>query len=412
MGYMMEEHKGLSLDIDRSLISDVLDTSDLRYVVLFMFFIRKELFGDLEDDDIMNQFELLFHLEEPTILDLQKLVSEELLQKLFQYNVITNIKSYEAFQAKGSEVKVRLAPGLKLEHEEISSEEEEIHILCREDFLERVITSKIIEMTANRIHKALERLRAMMCPRTSVVHNLVKKFGDFYVLADDLYYIIEQLGNPYQALRVELMIRAMVDKYQEIERKLNENLELFDILLLKSEILNKFKQAKENLKTDYLAYLVAKSRKLPAKFNPKFPELDMKKNKRETKGKKDFEKSTEPEKVTAFQYPEIYLAWKEKLNDLIGSKLQFTEINSKLDQLKAYYSGAKQIMSYMSFIEKTSFDDEIADNVKNLLMDARNQLKDISDKLEFYDKKDLKILNLNWDRYIIEHDLEPEEEEV
>lgn len=412
MGHIMEEHKGLSLDIDRSLISDVLDTSDLRYVVLFLFFIRKDLFGDLEDDDVMNQFELLFHLEEPTISDLQKLVTEEFVQKLLQYNVITNIKSYEAFQTKGPDVKVRLAPGLKLEHEEVSSEEEEIHILCREDYLERVIASKISEMSASRIHKALERLRAMMCPRTSVVHNLVKKFGDFYVLDDNLYYIIEQLGNPYQALRVELMIRSMVDKYQEIENRLNEYLELFDPNLLKSDMLNKFKQAKEKLKSDYLAYLITKSRKLPSKFNPKFPELESKKTKTESKGKKDSEKSMEQDKVLSFQYPEIYLIWKEKLNDLIASKLQFTEIYSKMDLLKAYYSGAKQIMSYMSFIEKTSFDDEIADKVKNLLMDARNELKSINEKLENYDKKELKLLNLNWDRYILEHDLEPDEEEI
>jgi hypothetical protein len=379
----MEDHNELTMEFDRPLIIDVLDSTDLRYVTLYMFFIRKELFRDLEDDDIIEQFDSILHLEEPTVQDLKRICDEEFLQNLFNYNVITNIKSLEALKVKGDSVKVRLAQGLKLEREDVSGDEEEIHILCREDYLERVITAKVPEMTAVRIHKALERLRAMMCPRTNKVHTLIKKFGDYYVLADDFYYIIEQVGNPYQALRVELMIRAMADKYKEIGTQLDELLEQFDSNLTKADMMNKFRKAKEKQKTDYIAYLIEKSRKLPTKYNPKFP--------------KD-------------QNPELYLSWKTKLNELIGLKLTFDDIDQKMDKLRAYYSGAKQVMPYLTFIEKTTYDDEIADQVKGLLVGARNDLKGINDQIEKYTKKDLRLLNIDLERLIIDLGIDEEEE--
>ena len=256
--------------------------------------------------------------------------------------------------------------------------------MCREDYLERVIASKIPEITSVKIHKALERLRAMMCPRTNMVHVIVKKFNEYYVLDDAFYYILEQIGNPYQALRVELMIRAMSGKYNEIEKRLDENMAQFHEELPKADMMNKFIKAQEKKKTDYLAYLIEKSRKLPVKFNPKFPENKI---------------------------PPIYEEWKAKLNELVELKLKFIEIDKKMDQLRAYYSGAKQIMSYMEFIDKTTFDDEISEKVKDLLVKARNELKFVNEKLDTYDKKALRLLNLDLEKYILEHGLDEAEAE-
>jgi hypothetical protein len=140
--------------------------------------------------------------------------------------------------------------------------------------------------------------------------------------------------------------------------------------------------AKEKLKTDYVSFIIEKSRKLPAKFKPNFP--------------KD-----KP-------IPDIYKKWKETLNALIKIKLDFDAIDEKLDTLRAYYSGKKQVMSYLKFIEKATYDeDELSEKIKAMMLSARNALKGVSEEIEKYSKKDLKLLNLDLERLIV--DL-PEEE--
>ena len=228
MAQSQEIHQKLNLEYDRQLFEDILDTPDLRYVVLYMFFIRKEVFNDLRDDALQDEFEAAVALKEPTVADIKRICSGDLLKNLFNFNLIANIKSYEAFMTKPETFKVRFADGLKLEHQNLTADEEEVHIFMNEVLLERVIANKIPEITQTRIHSALERLRAMMCPRSSMVHNLVQKYGDSYVLNDDLFDILEQIGNPYQALRLEILIRTMLQKYKEIGDQINELLEQFD----------------------------------------------------------------------------------------------------------------------------------------------------------------------------------------
>ena len=151
--------------------------------------------------------------------------------------------------------------------------------------------------------------------------------------------------------------------------------------------MKKLKQAKEKGKEDYVKYLVEKSRKktLPLKFWAQFPENEI---------------------------PDNYLEWKKSLNQLIKLKLNFNNINQKMDELRAYYSGKKQKMTYLEFIQKSTYDeDDISEKIKNLLIDARNSLKEVSVKLEKYPKKEMKLLNLDIERMIIEKGLDEEEEE-
>lgn len=383
---MAEEHKTLEMEYDRELLEDVFDSPDLRYVALYMFILRKELFQDLLDDDLMDEFETITGVEEPTAGDLRRICSPDLIKSLFQFHIITNIKNFSVFQMKGDHIKIRFAAGLKLAREELSESEEEVHIFFQENLLERVIVPDINEMTQVRIHASLERLRAMMCPKTSVIHELVHKYGDYYVIDDDFYYIIEELGNPYQALRIEIMIRAMADKYTEIEQDLNDYLAVFDKEIYKSTMMKKFRKAKDLNKIDFLKYLQEKSRKksLTSKFRVEFP--------------KD-------------ETPDEYEEWKKTFNILIGLKLTFDEINTKMDKLRAYYSGKKQVMPYMTFITKSTYDeDNISETIKTLLIEARNALKQISTTMTDYNKKELKILNLDLERLIIEEGLDDDDD--
>jgi len=383
---MTEEHTTLDLEYDRMLLEDVFDSPNLRYVTLYMYIIRKDLFQDLLDDDVIEQFETITALDEPTVEDMIRICTGDFIKALFQYKFITNIRSYVMFKSKGNDVKIRFAKGLNLTHDEISESEEEVHIFFNEVYLERVLAPIIPEMTQTRIHESLERLRAMMCPKSSMIHELVHKYGDYYVIDDNFYYIIEEFGNPYQALRIELMIRAMSKKYKEIERNINGVLNQFEPSIVKALIMKKLRQAKEKGKEDFVKYLAKKSRRktLPVKFRVEFPENKI---------------------------PDNYIEWKKSLNLIIKLKLNFTDIDIKMNELRGFYSGKNQKMTYMDFIQKSTYDeDNISEKIKNLLIDARNSLKEVSEKLEKYPKKEMKLLNLEIERMIIEKGLDEDEE--
>ena len=69
-------------------------------------------------------------------------------------------------------------------------------------------------------------------------------------------------------------------------------------------------------------------------------------------------------------------------------------------------------MPYMEFIEKATFnEDNIAEKVRDLLVESRNSLKKISDGCNTYSKKELRLLNLDLERMIIEEGWDEEEEE-
>ena len=383
---MSEDHTTLEMEFDRELLEDVFDSPDLRYVLLYMFIIRKELFQDLIDDDLMESFDLIADLEEPDCGDIRRFCGSDFIKNLFQFRFFSNIRSYSTFLMKDDHVKIRLSPGLRLVHEDLDELEEEVHIFVKEIYLERLISSVIPEMTQIRIHAALERLRAMMCPKTAMIHPLVHKYGEEWVLNDDLYYLIEELGNPFQALRIELMIRAMSLKYREVEAELDGILAQFDPNLPKAKWLGKLRKAQSGATTpDYVAYLAKKSRKttLPIKFRVEFL----------------------PNEI-----PDEYSHWILSVNTLIGLKLQFDELDKKMNDLRAYYSGKNQVMPYLTFIEKTTYDDALADQVKSLLVDARNALKAIKQGASAYPKKEMKLLNLSIERLIIEEGLDDEDD--
>ena len=420
---MSEEHDTLDMDYDKNLISDVLDSSELRYISLYMFSIRKDLFRDLLDDDIIDEYNSVMSRKDLTKIDLQKICSKEFIEQLIKFRVISNVSNVNSFSAKKSNDIIRFRKGLLLHHEELHSSEfgEEIHILVKEEFLLNLVSKEIPELSLSVIHKGLERMRAMMCPTTSTVHKLIHNYGDYYVLDDDFFSIIEELGNPFQALRIELMIRKMSDIYKETGKSLSKLLALFDRDLPTAKLINKlFKKKKEeeeeedlekeserksadeskqDLDEDYLSLLVKKTRKktLPTKFHLESLIQDA----NEALGNE-----------SDLQLPETFTKWKDTLNLLLKERVKFEQINKEMDTLRSYYSGADQIMSYMDFIEKTTYnEDNISEKIAKSLLSARNKLKSISQTIDDHTKKDLKVLNLNIERYIIENDLEPEDDE-
>jgi len=78
------------------------------------------------------------------------------------------------------------------------------------------------------------------------------------------------------------------------------------------------------------------------------------------------------------------------------------QIESKLLEIKRYYSGKGKRYNYLEFIEKVSFNEEnIVNNIQNALIDLREELVKINSKITSFTKKELKLLNLDYERYII-----------
>ena len=78
------------------------------------------------------------------------------------------------------------------------------------------------------------------------------------------------------------------------------------------------------------------------------------------------------------------------------------KIDKELLQIKTHYSGKKKRNSYLEFIEKVSFNEEdIVDEIQDALMDLRNKLIEINDRLSTLTKKDVKLLNLDFERFLL-----------
>ena len=132
-------------------------------------------------------------------------------------------------------------------------------------------------------------------------------------------------------------------------------------------------------KDEIYEYVISKSRNLPMKFDP-------------------------PEKT------QIFIQWKELLSELLRLKSTFFEIFTQIEDIKSYYSGKKQKMSYFTFIEQlTENEEETSTYVKNSLLEIRQKLKDSNDFILNHSDKEMKLLNLDLEREVIEYEEEDEE---
>ena len=58
------EHKNITLEDDRALINKILDDLDMRYIILFLYIIRNDLFNDLIDDTLIESYQNVLSLDE------------------------------------------------------------------------------------------------------------------------------------------------------------------------------------------------------------------------------------------------------------------------------------------------------------------------------------------------------------
>lgn len=335
-----------------------------------MYLVRFNVFRNLEDDEITKGFEDLYNLDEITIKDMVSLFSRETIEDLFEFNLIRNIRDYKSFQGKPDHTTIILHDGVYLDAEKV---------LFSEEGLLSIIKPNFPVVTLNKIKKTLNTLRTTSCFVSNATHPLVHKYKEDYTIDDELFQILFFLGNPYLALRLERLIVDLQENSKKIELQLNKYLKVLYSDVFKGPFLKKLEKANEKSKDgNILEYIVKKSRNLPKKFNPT-------------------------------ELSETFNKWFDKFNSFLKLKYDFVSINEEFQNVINYYSGPDQKMSYINFIEGvTENEDQISTDIKNSLLKIRETLKEIKKVIDFTSEKELKLLNLDLEREIIENEEEEE----
>ena len=365
----MEEHTTLDLDIDRTMLESVFDDPIIRYILLHMYLVRVHVYHNLEDDEIIDGFERLDRIGNPTIKDLQVSLSEEIIEELFAYHLVKNLSNYAVFEQTPDDFSIKLLS------DEVYIEGEKI--MFSAEGLLQIIKPYFPIVTLKKINDSLKKLRGIPCERSNITHALVHKYDEDFALDDELYEILYFLGNPYLSLRLERFIVDIELKTTNLENSINKFLKIYHSDIVNAKFMQKLKKASSDPKiTDIFEYIVSKSRNLPMKFDP-------------------------PEKS------EIYAKWKTTISQLLEMKSNFFSIHSQIEDVRSFYSGRKQQMSYFTFIEQlTENEEKTSLYIRDVLIEIRQKLKQTNDFLHDHSEKELKLLNLDLEREVIEFEEE------
>ncbi|MFX1424944.1 MAG: hypothetical protein ACFFBE_00720 [Promethearchaeota archaeon] len=360
------EHKALTMEDDAKLIDTIMDDIDMRYIVLFLYVIRNDLLKDLADTELIESYNRILLLDEIYKSNIVKFWEEEFIEIYIDLGLIKNIRSMREFKQKEDDFIVKIGEEtITIEHDTIS---------VPDDTLFLIINKKFKFLTRRNFNLALTRLKGVRCEKSNVVHSLIYEIGEHdYTLANDLYYILDQFGNIYQVIKIEITIEGFYQRFKEIEEKVNEFINIFDPIFNTKPALKKINNAIEENK-DIINYLKDENVELSDKFN--FDNI----NKQEP----------------------IYTDWLSKLDYLLKTRHQLNEIEKKILELKNYYSGKDKKFKYLEFIEKVTYNEEdILNNIQKILVDLRKEVMSINDQMTELTKKDIKLLNLDFERFII-----------
>jgi len=359
-------HKNLDLQYDKNLINKVLDDVDMRYIVLFLYIIRNDLLGDLNDKNLVESYERILILDDIYKENVSNFWPEELIDISIDLGLFKNIRSINEFHQKEDDFIIKMG------EETVTIEQDTI--LVPDNTLFLMITKKFKLLTRRNFNLALTRLRGVRCESSGIIHPFIFQIGENdYAISDDLYYILEQYGNIYQAIKMEVTIEGFYKRFQEINENITEYINMFDPILISKNCVKKTNKAIEENK-DIIKYL--KDEKI--KLSDKLEWEDIDKN------------------------AQIFKDWYSKLLDLLNFRFQMEKIDKELLEIKTHYSGKKKQNSYLEFIEKVSFNEEdIVEEIQDALMDLRKKLIEINDHLSPLTKKDVKLLNLDFEKFLL-----------
>ncbi|GAH43419.1 unnamed protein product, partial [marine sediment metagenome] len=182
------EHTNLSIDNDKNLIEKVLNDIDMRYIVLFLYVIRNDLFRDLNDSELIKSYEKVLILDEIFKNNILNFWTDEFIEVAVDLGLFKNIRSMREFQQKEGDFIIRLG------EETVTIENDTISVPDHTLFL--IINKKFKFLTKRNFNSALIKLKGVRCETSNIIHPFVSEIGDHdYTLPDDVYYILNQYGN-------------------------------------------------------------------------------------------------------------------------------------------------------------------------------------------------------------------------
>jgi len=360
------EHKTLTLDYDKDLIDKILEDKDMRYIILFLYIIRYDLFKDLNEPNIVESYERIIILDEIYKRNIINFWNEEFIEVAVDLGLFKNIRNTREFELKDDDFIIKLGD------ETITIEKDTISV--PDDTLYLMINKKFKFLQRRNFNLAITRLKGVRCEKTSAIHAFIFEIGEHdYTLSDDLYHILDQYGNIYQAIKIEITIEGFYQRFKEIQEKLNELIKIFEPILNTKPVVKKINKALEENK-DVLEFLREENVDLNDKFD--FDKIDKENS--------------------------IFKEWNSKLVSLINFRYQLEEVDNKLADIKKYYSGKDKKLGYLEFIKKVSFnEDDILKKIQESLIKLRTNLVKINNEISKLTKKELKLLNLDYERFII-----------
>ncbi|MFX0141592.1 MAG: hypothetical protein ACFFDN_48590 [Candidatus Hodarchaeota archaeon] len=360
------EHRNLTMEYDKALIEKILDDVDMRYIILFLYIIRNDLFKDLSDQTLLESYERVLILDEIYKSNVVSFWDEEFIEIYIDLGLIKNIRSLREFEQKDDDFIIKLG------EETITIENDTISI--PDDTLYLILNKKFKFLNRRNFNLALTRLKGIRCETSNVIHSLIFGIGEHdYTLSDDLYYILDQFGNIYQAIKIELTIEGFYQRFKETQEKINGSIKIFEPALNTKPIMKKINKAIEEGK-EIIQFLKDDKVELSDKF--------------------------ESDKVDKDN--NIYKQWNSQLLSLLNWRYQLEEIENKLNNLKKNYSGKEKKSSYLEFIEKVSFNEGgIVNDIQNSLITLRKELVNINEQISNLTNKELKLLNLDYERLIL-----------
>ena len=363
------EHKNLTLEDDAKLIENIMNDLEMRYIVLFLYVIRNDLLKDLSDKTLIESYERILVIDEIYKNNIVTFWSEEFTDVYLDLGLIKNIRSKREFDQKDDDFIIKLG------EETITIEQNTISVPA--DTLYLIINKKFKSLTRRNFNLALTRLKGVRCEKSSVIHSMIYEIDEHdYTLSDDLYYILDQFGNIYQAIKIEITIESFYQRFKEIEEKINEFIKIFDPILNTKSLLKKINNAIEEDK-EILNYLKDENVELPEKFN--FGNIS---------------------KENA-----IFKQWNTNLISLLKLRYQMIQIEGKLVELKRNYSGRDKKFNYLEFVEKVTYNEEdLLDEIQKSLVQYRKELVKINEQIAKLTKKEIKLLNLDYERLLITSD--------
>ena len=360
------EHNQLTLEEDIQLINNILDDIDMRYIILFLYVIRNDLLKDLGDEILIDSYNKILALDEIYKSNITSIWDEDFTEIYIDLGLMKNIRSKREFDQKDDDFIIKLGV------ETITIEQNTISV--PDDSLFLILKKKFKNLTRRNFNLSLTRLKGVRCERSDIIHSLIFEIGEHdYSLSDDLFYILDQFGNIFQAIKIEITIEGFYSRFKEILEKINNYTRIFDPILNSKSVIKKINKAMEN-KKKIIQFLKDEKVELSDKF--KFNKINKENS--------------------------LYHQWRSSLVHLLELRYQLAHIEKKIVDIKSYYSGKKKKFKYLKFIEGITFnEDDILDNIQYSLVELRKKLIKINEELSKVTLKEIKLLNLDYERLII-----------